>query len=315
MIYQRQKVLLALLKEAPNETVSKIQLIKWLFLLKEEENIDRYVSFYSFFPYKYGPFSFLAYREIAELERFGWIKSNSSSFRYTVPKKESTKLELPPSVVYSVEKIIENYGRRSQQSLVNYVYEKYPWYASKSRIGQSSSPIYSPKARPAVYSLGYEGLSIDSFLDVVLKEGIQMVIDSRYNPISRKYGFSKSTLADKCRDVGIRYHQFSEVGIPSKIRSQIQDRQSLWDYYTEEILAKNSEVLESIANICKSDPSVLICFERKPEDCHRHIIAVELSTRTGLPIIHYVEGRWERNGREDKSSYNCQDLSYTVEQV
>jgi uncharacterized protein (DUF488 family) len=294
--------------------VSKVQFVKWLFLLKEEENIDRYVSFYGFFPYKYGPFSFLAYKDVAELERFGWIKSNSSSFRYTAPKKVSAELELLPSILRSVERIIENYGGLSQQSLLRYVYEKYPWYASRSKIGQSSS-IYSTRARPAVYSLGYEGLSIDGFLDVVLKAGIQMVIDSRYNPISRKYGFSKSSLANKCHYVGTRYHQFSEMGIPSKIRSQIQDRQALWDFYTEEILSRNSEVLESIANICMSDPSVLICFERKPEDCHRHIIARELSIRTRLPIVHYVEGRWKKSGREDKDSYNRQDLSHTVEQV
>ena len=315
MMYQRQKVLLALLGRMPGEKASRTQFVKWLFLLREEENIDRYVNFYSFFPYKYGPFSFVAYRDIARLERFGWVKSDSSSFRFTTPEKGYSEPELPPSVIYSIEKIIEKYGTLSQQSLVSYVYEKYPWYASKSKVKQSSSAMYSPKACPAVYSLGYEGLSIDGFLDAVLKAGIQVVIDSRHNPISRKYGFSESTLADKCLDVGIRYHQFSAIGIPSKIRSQIQDRQALWDFYTEEILAKNSEVLESIANICKSDPSVLICFERESKDCHRHIIARELSMRTKLPVIHYVEGRWRKDGREDKSSYNRQDLSYAVEQV
>ncbi len=315
MMYQRQKVLLALLERMPGEKASKIQFVKWLFLLKEEENIDRYVNFYSFFPYKYGPFSFIAYRDIATLERFGLVKSDSSSFRYTAPKKGYSESKLSPSVMYSIEKIIENYGGLSQQSLVSYVYEKYPWYASRSSIRQSNSPKYPPKARPAVYSLGYEGLSIDGFLDVLLKAGIQVVIDSRYNPVSRKYGFSKSTLTDRCLDVGIRCHQFSAVGIPSKIRKQMQNGQALWDFYTEEILTKNSEVLKSIANICKNDPSVLICFERKPEDCHRHIIAREISVRTGLPIVHYAEGGWKEDEGEDRSSHNRQDLPYAIKQV
>ncbi len=315
MMYQRQRVMLSLLSKMPEEKASKIQFVKWLFLLKEEENIDRYVKFYSFFPYKYGPFSLVAYRDIDELERFGWIKSDSKFLRYIVPKRGYSESKLSLSVMYSIEKIMGNYGMLPQQSLVNYVYEKYPWYASRSSIRQSDSPKYPPKARPAVYSLGYEGLSIDAFLDAVLKAGIQVVIDSRHNPISRKYGFSKNTLAEKCLDVGITYHQFSAVGIPSKIRNQIQDRQTLWDFYTEEILAKNSEALKSIANICKNAPSVLICFERKPEDCHRHIIAREISVRTGLPIIHYAKGGWKENGGEDRSSHNCQDLPYAVKQV
>jgi len=314
MIYQRQKVLLALLREAPNETASRTQLVKWLFLLKEEENIDRYVNFYSFFPYKYGPFSFLAYREIAQLERFGWVKSSSNSFRYTAPKKESTELDLPSSIMHSVKRIIEDYGKLPQQHLLKYIYDKYPWYASRSEIKQPSSPVHSPATQPAIYSLGYEGLSIDGFLDVLLMAGIQGVIDSRNNPISRKYGFSKNTLKDRCSDVGIKYYQFSQIGIPSKVRKQIQDRQTLWYFYAKQILVKNPIALESIADICMSDPSVLICFEKNPEDCHRHMIARELSIMTNLPVVHYVEGRW-KNGKEDKGSYNSQNLPYAIDQV
>lgn len=296
MIYQRQKVLLTLLRESTNSSASKIQFVKWLFLLREEENIDRYVNFYDFFPYKYGPFSFLAYKDIAELERFGWVKSDSSSFRYTVPEKEADKLTLPPDVTRSIEKIIEKYGRLSQQSLIKYVYGKYPWYASRSKIGHSNRPIYTSEPRPAIYSLGYEGLSIDAFLDVILKAEIKAVVDSRNNPISRKYGFSKPILADKCSDVGIEYHHFPELGIPSEVRRQIQDKHVLWDLYAKEIMPRKPEILRSIASICKADPSVLICFEEKPEDCHRHIIARELSMRTSLPVIHYRKTieKWQR---------------------
>ena len=296
MIYQRQKVLLALLRESPNSSASKIQFVKWLFLLREEENIDRYVNFYNFFPYKYGPFSFLAYRDIAELERSGWVKSDSNSFRYTVPEKDVDKLTLPPDVTRSIEKILENYGRLSQQDLIEYVYRKYPWYASRSEIRQSIRPIDTSNARLAIYSLGYEGLSIDAFLDVILKAAIRIAIDSRNNPISRKYGFSKAVLAGKCSDVGIEYYHFPELGIPSEVRRQIQDKNALWDLYAKEIIPGKPEILRSIASICKADPSVLICFEEKPEDCHRHIMARELSRRTSLPVIHYRKTieKWQR---------------------
>ena len=313
MIYQRQKVLLALLKEAPSRSASKIQLVKWLFLLKEEESIDRHISFYSFFPYSYGPFSFEAYRDISELESFGWVESDSSSFRYTMSDKEYCQLKLPSSVIHSVKKVLENYGELSQKSLIDYVYRKYPWYASRSKIRKSDLPTGSPNARRAIYSLGYEGLSIDAFLDILLKVGIQVVIDSRSNPISRKYGFSKFILAGKCLDVGIGYHQFSDIGIPSEPRRKVRDRQNLWDFYVTEILSKNLNVLRSIADMCRSKPSVLICFEKNPEDCHRHIVARELSVITGLPIIHYIEGRWKKDGGENKGPHNRQDLPYAIE--
>lgn len=314
MIYQRQKVLLALLEAAPNKTASRLQLVKWLFLMKEEERIDRRVNFYSFFPYKYGPFSFVVYRDIAELERFGLVEPDSNILRSAVTEK-SVEFKLPPSVTGSIERIVEKYGKLPQRSLVRYVYEKHPWYACRSGGKESDSSAGSPRAYPAIYSLGYEGLSIDAFLDVILRAGMQTVIDSRSNPISRKYGFSKSALADRCSDVEVKYYHFSEIGIPSKIRRQIQDRPILWDLYTQEILLKNSRALESIARICMNVPSVLICFEKKPEDCHRHMAARELSTRTELPVVHYVEGRWEKDGRAYRGTHNSQDVPYTVEQI
>jgi hypothetical protein len=41
--------------------------MKWLFLLRQDEPEAAGPSFYEFVPYRYGPFSFQAYREIASL--------------------------------------------------------------------------------------------------------------------------------------------------------------------------------------------------------------------------------------------------------
>ena len=312
MVYQRQKVLLALLRRTPDRRAFKTQLIKWLFLLREEENLDKYVSFYNFFPYKYGPFSFLANKDISELERFGCIKSDSDFLQYTALEKDSAYFDLPSNIMLCIERVFRNYGKLSTTDLINYIYESYPWYASRSKIRQLDLLRNSSKPKLAIYSLGYECLTIDGFLDEVLKAGIKVVIDSRNNPISRKYGFSKSFLASRCSDVGINYYQFSEIGIPSEFRNQADNKQDLWNFYLKEILPRNSKSLKLIGDICKSNPSVLICFEKDPNNCHRHILAKELSLMTNLPIIHFMEGRWNDLGRESKNSYNCQDLSYTI---
>lgn len=45
---------------------------------------------------------------------------------------------------------------------------------------------------PAVFSIGYEGLTIDSFLNKLIANNITVVVDIRNNPQSMKYGFSKN---------------------------------------------------------------------------------------------------------------------------
>ena len=103
MVFWRQKVLLALLETAPNKRASRTQFIKWLFLLKKEEDVDRYGSFYDFVPYKYGPFSFLAYRDIAELERFGWIESDDGFLKCICSEPGLVKRALPSTVLHSIK--------------------------------------------------------------------------------------------------------------------------------------------------------------------------------------------------------------------
>lgn len=279
-------MLLTLLKGLPDKKASRIQLIKILFLLRIEGNIERYGSFYEFLPYKFGPFSFQAYKDISGLVEKGWIISKNDYFYYTDQSSELPGAKLVQGVIQSITHIIEDYGSISRQALLDYVYENYPWYASRSSIRH----VDYKKAEyyyPSINTLGYEGLSIDGFLDTVLKNGIQAIIDVRSNPVSRKYGFSKPALANKCYDIGVEYHHFPEIGIPAKIRCNISDKQELWQHYKDNILEKNPEYLDDISDICQKERALLICYEREPSDCHRHIVAMALARKSNLPVIHF----------------------------
>lgn len=57
----------------------------------------------------------------------------------------------------------------------------------------------------AIYTAGYEGLSIDAFIARLKQAQIDKVLDVREYPLSRKPGFSKKAFAQCLADAGIAY--------------------------------------------------------------------------------------------------------------
>ena len=129
---------------------------------------------------------------------------------------------------------------------------------------------------PCLFTIGYEGLSINSFIDKLLANDIRVLIDVRNNPLSRKPGFSKSAFRDHLEKAGISYQHIPELGIPSALRKNLGTEASylsLFDYYEKEILAFNLDYVEKIKMITTQYSRVaLTCFEADYHICHRHKI-------------------------------------------
>ncbi len=116
-----------------------------------------------------------------------------------------------------------------------------------------------------------------------------MLCDVRRNPLSRKYGFSKGTLAKACEGVGLRYEHLPELGIASDRRQELKgqaDYDALFEDYERHDLPRQTEVLVKIAGwvLDEGHRVALTCFEHEPEQCHRHCVAESLE-RTFGPML------------------------------
>ena len=144
----------------------------------------------------------------------------------------------------------------------------------------------------ALLTIGYEGKSLESYLNALLKSGVTVLCDVRRNPISRKYGFSKKTLSKSCEGVGIRYEHLPTLGIASEHRQDLEtqaDYDALFESYEREILPKETATLATILGWVQSGESVaLTCFEHLPEQCHCHSVseALERHIGCGFAAIH-----------------------------
>ena len=283
----RQKIALSFIHRAGGKA-SRLQLVKWLFLLAQEGRSGQASAYYQFVPYKFGPFSFTLYQELDALIRQGDLGApTENDLEVTCSRSPLAHIDAP-NVEREVEDLWERYGHLSTKALVDTVYSHYPWFTlncdqQDRRAGERTT------APCAVYTAGYEGLHVDGFLNLLLQTGIQRLVDVRLNPVSRRYGFHKSTLARLCRHLDIEYCHTPEVGIPAAWRKDLQtqgDYDRLFVRYVNEILPEQQGVVDVISRWMKSGPSVLVCQEAEPTRCHRSHLAKEIAGISGLAINH-----------------------------
>lgn len=290
---KRQKTVLALLSRA-NRPLSPTVFVKLAFLLRQETDLKNEPTFYDFVPYRYGPFSFALYRELTNLRRDGYVTSDEEHVALcekTIDLTEEKIYELPTAFHEAVDNVVKRCGSKSRMELVEDVYTRYPWYATKSELTdlRPKSSVQVQKACPAVYTAGYEGKSVDAFFNNLLKKGIQLVIDVRANPVSRRYGFSKRQFSEIAGRLGLDYHHIPELGIPSKYRvglSGFDSYQRLMEKYEEEIIPKIGDKIDEVCILMEETPAILMCVEKDIRCCHRSRLAENIARKTGLKVNH-----------------------------
>lgn len=287
-MFTREKIVLKLLNQL-HQPVSKTVFVKLVFLLRHETSLKNMSSFYDFVPYKYGPFSFTLYRELERLMSNGYVREVEGKL-VPLPLVASAGPLAPPSKT-AVRHVVENYGNTSIEAILEDVYRRYPWFALNSELPQRRFASIEPplKAPPAVYTSGYEGMSVEGFFNRLLRQGIRLLIDVRANPVSRKYGFAGSRLRQFCERLGLSYRHEPSVGIPRGARSELNDLASyrrLFRYYEESILSAQFKKIAELGGIMSEIPSVLVCFEKDVERCHRGCLAPHIARESGLKVIH-----------------------------
>lgn len=268
--YKRQRFLLALIRQL-QEGVSSTDLQKLVFIHMMAEDSD----LYEFIPYKFGSYSFQLAEDLEILQRSGYITIENT--------KKGTRIkavgDFYPEAAY---RVVAERG----DELIRKAYREYPYYAIKSEIagrifdGEELRQFNIGKQQytmteQVLFTIGYEGKSIEAFINVLIKNDIRLLCDVRKNPLSRKFGFSKGKLMHINETVGIKYVHIPDLGIESDKRSALEtteDYQRLFNNYAK-TLPNRTLFLEYVYTLLQSNTRIaLMCYEQEPEMCHRHVI-------------------------------------------
>ena len=280
---ERQKIILALTDGEPNHRISRLKLVKLCFLIAQEWRAPASSCLYQFVPYLHGPFSFTLYHELDALIRDGEL--NAEGDNNVVRAEKRPPVTLKPESREVVRDVLRRYNRAPISRLVNDVYSGHTWFTLNSEQAERRA-AQRPETPCLVYAAGYEGTQVDGFLNRLLENGIHRIIDVRANPLSRKYGFYKQTLARISGNVGIEYVHIPELGIPAAWRSELGaavNYAAVFKRYEREILPAMSAQVAQVGRMVTEKPSVLICMEADPALCHRSRLAQAVSRLIGLP--------------------------------
>lgn len=282
----RQKIVLKLLSEKKGQC-SKLELTKLAFLLSKEGRSEHLRTFYEFVPYKFGPYSFGLSHELGSLTKEGLISITDEDQVFLTSKgTKASNQALEARLARDIELLQINYGSLSQSKLIDVVYAKHPWFTMNSQF------VTKRKAKKVIgechnYTIGYQSLQVDGLLNRLMECGIKKLIDTRSNPISRRYGFHKSTLSRLCGFLEIEYEHRPELGVPSGWRQDLEtdaEYNLLFKRYENEILRQSTSKLKKLATDMTHNPTALLCRETCASHCHRTVLAKHLCSLNGLAL-------------------------------
>ncbi|MHB1484474.1 MAG: DUF488 domain-containing protein [Saccharofermentanales bacterium] len=278
--YKRQRFLLALLRQM-QDSVTSTDLQKLVFLCTMKEKLE----FYEFIPYKFGSYSFQLAEDIEILQRNGYLSTDRSRIK---------------TIGDYTNKILYPVATERGDNLIRKAYCEYPYYAINSEIASRLFNVEEAeqfincrksyeKKEQVLFTIGYEGKSIEAFMNTLIKNDIRLLCDVRKNPLSRKFGFSKNKLEHITKIIGIKYIHIPDLGIESDKRSSLktaEDYQYLFKAY-EKTLPNNKQQLEWLYSLlCDNVRISLMCYEKDSGMCHRHVIRDYL---TNTYKIRYID--------------------------
>jgi uncharacterized protein (DUF488 family) len=289
-MFYRRKIVLSLLELFGGE-LEKIRLQKLLFLFTHKQEKPEY----EFVPYKFGCYSYSVNADLTTMTTKNMLIETDSSFIKTDNISYLKLIKADDRVKLNSIKAL--YGNMNSDALMKHTYRNFPYWAIKSvkaasiLTGAELESVNKEKNdsdKTILFTIGYEGLSLEGYLNRLIKNGIKLLIDVRNNALSMKFGFSKSQLKRYCESLGISYIHMPEVGITSDQRQELNtqaDYDALFKKYRHDNLPKTLSVQKDIFGLLTQYQRVaLTCFEANICQCHRKHLAEAI---TKLPEFNY----------------------------
>jgi uncharacterized protein (DUF488 family) len=139
-----------------------------------------------------------------------------------------------------------------------------------------------------ILTVGHSTLSMEEFLEVLSRNGINVVADVRSAPFSRfNPQFNRESLARGLQGHGIKYVFLGrELGARSEDPSCYKDGRVVFDRLSRTDLFQSG--IDRILHGAMEHRIVLMCAEKEPLDCHRTLMVARVLAERGIVVEHIL---------------------------
>ena len=146
-----------------------------------------------------------------------------------------------------------------------------------------------------LWTIGYEGTTVDEFLDTLRQAKIELLVDVRAVAMSRRPGFAKTALAANLAGADIDYRHLRRLGTPADGRAAARsgNHDKMRQIFLTHLATPEARAeLATLSELVRSGPRVcILCFEADPAHCHRRLVATTLQEEFSLAVHDLIPGR------------------------
>ena len=147
---------------------------------------------------------------------------------------------------------------------------------------------------PPILTIGHSTRSIDEFVELLRRHGVERLVDVRTIPRSRRNPqFNSDALAKSLQREGIGYVHIKELG---GLRHAHKDsintgwRNASFRGYADYMQTEQfDEAVGGLLQLCGEKQCAVMCAEAVPWRCHRSLLADALAAR-GIAVEHIFSG-------------------------
>jgi uncharacterized protein (DUF488 family) len=166
------------------------------------------------------------------------------------------------------------------------------WNGLNELNANEVSPMSCASPR-AVHTIGHSTRPIETFLALLKTHAIEMVVDVRRWPMSRRHPqFSRETLAASLKENGIDYLWRGDLGGFRKPEANSPNtawRVGTFRAYADFMLTAEFEgTMADVEKLAANDRIALMCAEAVPWRCHRQLLADAFVVR-GWSVRHIMD--------------------------
>lgn len=155
------------------------------------------------------------------------------------------------------------------------------------RRSQEILTVREGKTKTTIFTIGYERRDGDELISKLIDHAVDVLIDVRERPFSRKPDFRRAALSGLCQQAGIDYQSWTRLGSTASQR-EIYASGDLAEFMRRfRSFAKRgrSTELDELALLAQKKTIAMICYERCHRECHRSILAELLTDRIDATIV------------------------------